>query len=72
MSEYARKTFQDYKGILRRYVRPILGERVLTEIRPLDLQTMYHQMSEGGLSARAVRYEHVVVKSAMQQAVRWR
>jgi integrase len=66
------KTFQDYKGMLRRYVRPILGERVLAGMRPLDLQTMYQHMSERGLSARTVRYAHVVVKSAMQQAVRWR
>ena len=29
-------------------------------------------MTERGLSARTVRYAHVVVKSAMQQAVRWR
>jgi integrase len=66
------KTLQDYQGMLRRYVRPILGERVLAGMRPLDLQSMYHQMSERGLSARTVRYTHVVVKSAMQQAVRWR
>jgi len=66
------KTFQDYQGMLRRYVRPILGERVLAGMRPLDLQSMYHQVSERGLSARTVRYTHVVVKSAMQQAVRWR
>ena len=65
------KTFQDYQGMLRRYVRPILGERVLAGMRPLDLQSMYHQMSERGLSARTVRYAHVVMKSAMQQAVRW-
>jgi len=50
------KTFQDYQGILRRYVRPTLGERVLTGMRPLDLQTMYQQMSERDLSARTVRY----------------
>lgn len=66
------KTFQDYQGMLRRYVRRILGERVLAGMRPLDLQSMYHQMSERGLSARTVRYTHVVVKCAMQQAVRWR
>lgn len=66
------KTFQDYQGMLRRYVRPILGERVLAGIRPLDLQSMYHQMSERSLSARTVRYTHVVLKSAMQQAVQWR
>jgi len=66
------KTFQDYQGMLHRYVRPILGNRILAGMRPLDLQTMYQQMTERGVSARTVRYAHVVVKSAMQQAVRWR
>jgi integrase len=66
------KTFQDYQGMLHRHLRPILGERVLAGLRPPDLQTMYLQMTERGLSARTVRYAHVVVKSAMQQAVRWR
>jgi hypothetical protein len=65
------KTYQDYQGILRRYVRPNLGERVLAGIRPLDLQTVYYQMSERNLSARTVRYTHVVLKSAMQQALQW-
>jgi len=60
------KTFQDYQGMLHPYVRPILGNTVLTGMGPLHLQT------ERGLSARTVRYVHVVVKSAMQQAVRWR
>lgn len=66
------KTFQDYQGMLNRYIRPILGDRVLAGIRPLDLQTMYQEMTKRSLSARTVRYVHVVVKSAMQQAVRWR
>jgi len=34
------KTCQDYEGMLRRYVRPNLGERVLAAMRPLDLQTL--------------------------------
>lgn len=58
--------------MLRRYVRPILGDRVLAGLRPLDLQTAYQQMTERGLFARTVRYTHVVLKSGMQQAVRWR
>src|SRR5438876_1343719 len=66
------KTFQDYQGMLHRYVRPVLGERILTALRPLDLQTVYQQMTERGLSARTVRYAHVLMKCAMQQAVRWR
>ena len=66
------KTFQDYQGMLYRYVRPVLGERVLAVLRPLDLQSVYQQMIERGLSPRTVRYAHVLTKCAMQQAVRWR
>jgi len=33
------KTCRDYDGMLRRYVRPSLGERVLSGMLPLDLQT---------------------------------
>ena len=40
------KTCQDYDGMLRRYVRPMLGEKVLAGMRPLDLQTTYQQMIE--------------------------
>jgi len=58
--------------MLQRYVRPILGERVLAALRPLDLQAMYQHMTERGLSARTIRYAHVLTKFAMQQAVRWR
>jgi site-specific recombinase XerD len=43
------KTCLDYEGILRRYVRPNLGERVLAAMRPLDLQTTYQQMIERDL-----------------------
>jgi integrase len=66
------KTFQDYQGMLCRYIRPVLGERVLAALRPLDLQAVYQHMIERGLSARTVRYVHVLLKCAMQQAVRWR
>ena len=66
------KTCQDYEGMLRRYVRPSLGERLLTALRPLDLQNTYQQMIERGLSARTVRYTHAVLRSAMRQAVTWR
>src|SRR5215469_12086368 len=37
-----------------------------------DLQAMYQHMTERGLSARTIRYAHVLMKGAMQQAVRWR
>ena len=58
--------------MLRRYVRPTLGEKLSTALHPLDLQTTYQQMMEHGLSARAVRYTHAVLRSAMRQALKWR
>jgi integrase len=61
------KTYQDYEGMLRRYVRPQLGERVLAALRTLDLQTVYQQMTEHGLSARTVRYTHAILKSAIRR-----
>jgi len=65
------KTCHDYEGMLRRYIRPNLGETVLAAMRPLDVQATYQQMIERGLSSRNVRYTHVVLKSAMRQALRW-
>ena len=58
--------------MLRRYVRPNLGETVLAAMRPLDLQMAYQQMMERGLSARTIRYTHAVLRSAMRQALQWR
>ena len=54
------KTCQDYESMLRRYVRPSLGERLLSALSPLDLQTTYRQMIERDLSARTVRYTHAL------------
>jgi len=66
------KTCQDYEGMLRRDVRPNLGETVLAAMRPLDLQMAYQQMMERGLSARTIRYTHAVLRSATRQALQWR
>jgi len=66
------KTCQDYDGMMRRYIRPSLGERVLAAMRPMDVQTTYQKMIERGLSARTVRYTHAVLKSAIRQALQWR
>ena len=41
-------------------------------MRPLDLPATCQRMIERGLSSRTVRYTHVVLKSAMRQALQWR
>ncbi len=45
------KTCQDYDGILRRYIRPGLGDRALVSMRPMDIQTTYQRMIERGVVA---------------------
>jgi len=66
------KSYRSYESLLRKYVRPSLGPRNLAAICPLDIQAVYQELFERGLSARTVRYTHSVLRSAMRQAIRWR
>lgn len=65
------RTFADYSELLKRYVRPAIGETKLSDLRPLDIQGVYTKMQERDLSARTVRYTHAVLTSALKQAVKW-
>ncbi|MGD0458194.1 MAG: site-specific integrase [Terriglobia bacterium] len=66
------KSFQDYEGLLRRYVRPQLGIKPLVSIQPLDIQSLYRELLDRGLSPRSIRYTHAVLRCALKQAVRWK
>jgi integrase len=65
------RTFVDYSELLDRYVRPALGGKRLSDLRPLHIQSLYTELQERGLSARTVRYTHAVLSSALKQAVKW-
>jgi len=49
------KSYKSYESLLRRYLRPVLGERILSAITPLDVQDAYQRMIDRDLSARTVR-----------------
>jgi len=66
------KTLVDYKGLLSRHVFPCIGDRLLTKLQPLDVQSICSAMHGQGLSARTIRYAHSVLHSALEQAVKWR
>jgi len=66
------KSYRSYESLLRRYVRPALGAQKMAAICPLDIQAVYQQLVERGLSARTIRYTHSVLRSSMRQAIRWR
>ncbi len=66
------KSYESYESLLRRYIQPALGERIMSTITPLDVQDAYQRMIDRGLSSRTVQYTHSVLRSAMRQAIRWR
>lgn len=65
------RTYHDYESLLKRYVRPVLGARRLSQLNPVEVQALYNDLVEQGLSARTVRYVHAVLHSALKQAVKW-
>jgi hypothetical protein len=66
------KSYTDYESLLRLHIRPVLGTRPLGLIVQFDIQSVYAQMFERGLSARTVEYTNAVLQSAFRQAVRWK
>ena len=65
------RTYVEYENLLKRYVRPVLSERRLSDVTSLDIQALYAGMLGRKLSARTVRYTHAVLSSALKQAVKW-
>ena len=64
-------TFNDYEGLLRNHVRPVLGRKLLQKITPLMVQKVYTEMLEKNLSPRTVRYVHSVLHNALTSALQW-
>jgi integrase len=65
------KTYESYERLLAKYIRPSLGKRCLVAIRPFDVQTVYQQMTDRGLSPRTVQGAHWVLNAALRQALQW-
>lgn len=82
MQEYMKSklrptTYGSYEYLARIHIKPQIGEMLLKELRPEHLQKMYNEKyangrhdEEGGLSPRSVRYIHIVIHGALEQAVR--
>jgi integrase len=66
------RSVQGYKDGLATYARPTLGNKRLSDVKPLDIQALYSSLTERGLSVNTVRHAHVILKGAFKQAVGWR
>ena len=65
------KTVSSYKYIIENHVIPEIGSIRLANLRPDQLQSLYAQKLESGLSKRTVQYIHAVIRRALNQAVQW-
>ncbi len=71
-------TYDDYESKIYQHIIPALGEIELCELKPIMIQKFYNEKAvsgridgkEGGLSRRSIRYIHVVLRAALEQAKR--
>jgi integrase len=77
-SQVSPRTYERYGELVTKNLKPLLGAVLLTKLRPMQISDAYGKAlsagrrdGKGGLSPSTVRYLHVILKSAMGQAVRW-
>ncbi len=68
-------TIAGYRGVVRRHVKPAVGDLYLQDLQPRDLDRLYADLLAGKrsgqpLSRRTVRYIHTVIGKALRDAVR--
>ena len=65
------KTFQNYKDLVRLYIKPALGENKLSLITPEQIQSLYNKMLDDELSPKTIKNVHGVLRNALDQAAKW-
>ena len=65
------RTFQRYEQLVRVHLKPELGRIALTKLTPQDVQRYINLKLQEGLSARTVDFSRAVLRSALNQALRW-
>jgi len=65
------RSFERYESISQVHLIPGLGNIPLPQLRADQIQKLYNDKLNGGLSARTVRYHHVILHKALQTAIKW-
>jgi len=67
----SQRTAQGYRGVVRRYLVPVLGGVPLVKLSPQHVQSLYTDMLGKGLSAQTVVHAHRVLREALKHGVKW-
>lgn len=62
-------TYSSYFNIMRLYVRPTLGDCLLSHLRPHHVEAVYDGLRKQGLSGRTIRHVHARLCTAMNWAI---
>ena len=65
------KTFRGYEQSVRLYLIPALGNTKLDKVSPDQIQSMYNEMLNKGLSSSTIKNTHAVLNNSLKQAVKW-
>ena len=66
------KTHHSYAQMVRLHIKPMIGHIQLAKLTPQDVQALMNKKHEQGLSPRTVQYIRGILRSALQQARKWR
>lgn len=64
-------TYQQYHQHVRLYLKPVLGTIGLEKLRPQHVQAFLNEKLKTGLSPRTVQLSLVILRHALDQAVKW-
>ncbi len=65
------RTVEGYRERIHRYIIPRLGHVPLVKLAPAQIQSVYSDMLDRGLSARTALGAHRVLREALGHGVRW-
>ena len=65
------KTAEHHEGIVRRHVKPSLGTIPMARLTAMDIQSLYNEKLDSGLSTQTVIHIHRTIRQALRQAVSW-
>ena len=66
------RTYQRSEETARLHIAPTLGKVKLGKLTAMQLDGLYREKLEAGLSPRSVQIIHATAHKALKQAVRWR
>jgi integrase len=66
------RTFDTYEAVVRRHIEPHLGKRLLRRLTPQHVQAWLTHLADAGVTVGRRWYARVVLRAALNTAVRWR